>query len=99
MGPVFVVEADGEPIEMVGAVLSTVKVVLSPAAGARLPEVSDAVPDAIEIPRMPLPVMLEMVTVLVVPEPLTAKLPEAEPVECKVILPTAKVLELKLASA
>ena len=36
---------------MVGAVLSTVKVALGPAAGARLPAKSEAVPAAMEIPR------------------------------------------------
>ena len=43
--------------------LSTVKVALGPAAGARLPARSVAVPAAIEIPSVPLPVMLPMVTV------------------------------------
>ena len=47
--------------------LSTVKVALGPAAGARLPARSEAVPAAIEIPRVPLPVMLPMVTVRVSP--------------------------------
>ena len=48
------------------------KVALGPAAGARLPARSEAVPAAIEIPRVPLPVMLLMVTVRVRPEPVTA---------------------------
>ena len=47
------------------------KVALGPAAGARLPARSEAVPAAIEIPRVPLPVMLLMVTVQVRPEPVT----------------------------
>src|SRR5881409_850044 len=37
-----------------GAILSTVKIVLAAAAGALLPAVSVAVPAAIEIPRLPL---------------------------------------------
>ena len=53
---------DGEPTVIVGGVLSTVKVVLGPAAEARFPEVSLAVPAAIEIPKLPLPVMLVRVT-------------------------------------
>ena len=57
---------------MVGAVLSTVKVALGPAAGARLPARSEAVPAAMEIPREPLPVMPPIVTVRVRPEPETA---------------------------
>ena len=59
----------GAPIEIVGAVLSTVKVALGPAAGARLPARSEAVPAAIEIPSVPLPVMPLMVTVRVRPDP------------------------------
>ena len=73
IGPPLVIVADGAPMEIVGAVLSTVKVPLGPAAGARLPARSEAVPAAIEIPRLPLPVMLLIVTVRVRPEPETAK--------------------------
>src|SRR5207247_456253 len=49
-----------------GGVLSTVKVVLGPAAGALLPAVSVAVPAAMEIPRVPSPVIPEIATVRVV---------------------------------
>ena len=41
-------------MEMVGAVLSTVKVALG-AAGAELPALSVAVPAGMEMPRVPLP--------------------------------------------
>ena len=79
----------------VGAVLSTVNVLLGPAAGARLPAVSDAVPDASEIPSVPSPVMLEMVTVrVVVPVPETATDPFAVPVLFRVTLPDASVTVL-----
>ena len=82
-------------MDIVGAVLSTVKVVLAAEAKAVLPTVSVAVPAAMDIPRLPSPVMLEIVTVLVVPVPLTAIAPSASPVLFKVILPVARVLELK----
>jgi hypothetical protein len=61
--------------------LSTVNVVLGPAAGALLPAVSVALPVPMETPRVPLPVMLESVTVrVVVPVPDTAIVAEALPV-------------------
>ena len=71
----------------VGPVLSTVKVALGPAAGARLPARSEAVPAAIEIPREPSPVMLPMVTVRVRPEPETLSVPLAVPVAFRVMFP------------
>jgi len=77
---------------------TTLNVVDGPDAGAVLPARSDAVPAAIEIPNVPVPVMPEMVTVRVVPEPETPMVPDAPPVEFSVILPVASVLELKLAS-
>ncbi len=40
----------------VGAVLSTAKVALGPAAGAELPALSVAVPAGMEMPTVPLPV-------------------------------------------
>ena len=49
--------AEGAPIKMLGAVLSTVKVALGPVAGAGLPAWSVAVPAGIEKPREPSPVM------------------------------------------
>ena len=61
--------------------LSTLKVVLGPAVGAWLAEASLAVPAAMEIPKVPSPVMPEIVTVRVdVPEPDTAMVPLAVPV-------------------
>src|SRR5882724_11420631 len=83
----------------VGAVLSTVKVVLGPAAGALFPAVSVAVPAAMEIPIVPSPVRLESVTVRVVPVPVTAFAAVAVPVVFSVMLAAASVLELKWASA
>jgi hypothetical protein len=83
----------------VGGVLSTLNVVLGPAAGAVLPAVSLAVPAAIEIPRVPSPEMLLIVTVRVVPLPgATAKAPLAVPVLFSVMFPTANVLALKFVS-
>ena len=84
---------------IVGAVLSTVKVVDADEAGAEFPARSVAVPPAIEIPNVPSPVMLEIVTVRVVPEPDTPTVPVAVPVVFNVILPVPSVLELKFASA
>jgi hypothetical protein len=93
-------DADGAPMLIEGTVLSTLNVVLGPAAPAVLPAVSEAVPDAIEMPNVPSPVMLESVTVRVVPEPVTLTDPAlADPVELTVILPVASVLLLKLVSA
>lgn len=83
----------------VGEVLSTVNVVLGPAAGARLPAVSEAVPEAMEIPRVPSPVILESVTVRVVPVPVTPTVALAVPLLLSVMLPATSVLELKLVSA
>ena len=91
----MVSEAEGVPIEIDGAVLSTVKVPLGPAAAAVLPAVSLAVPAAMEMPSVPSPVMLERVTVRVEPEPETLTLlAEAEPVEFTVTLPELSVMEL-----
>src|SRR5213592_1562151 len=84
---------------MAGPPLSTVNVALGPAAGAVLPAVSVAVPAAIEMPSVPLPVMLESVTVRGVPLPVTAIDAVAVPVVFSVISPTASVLELKFVSA
>ena len=84
---------------MVGGVLSTTKVALGPAAGARLPALSTAVPAAIEIPKLPLPVMSSMRTVRVRPTPETKTTPLAVPVSFSVMFAGAKVLALKFASA
>ena len=76
----------------VGGVLSTVNVVDAPIALDVLPAVSDAVPAAIDIPKVPSPVMFEIVTALVaVPEPVTATVPFAVPVLFKVTFPFARV--------
>jgi hypothetical protein len=55
-------ETDGAPMVMAGAVLSTVKVPLV-APGAEFPAESVALLDATLIPRVPLPLALERVTV------------------------------------
>src|SRR2546423_13603447 len=73
----LVLLADGAEILIVGAVLFTVRVALGRADGARFPAVSLAVPAAIEIPKVPLPVMLEIVTVRVSPLPETPIVPLA----------------------
>src|SRR5205814_6226603 len=82
-----------------GAVLSTVNVALGPAAGALFPAVSVAVPAAMEMPSVPSPVMLDSVTVRVLPVPVTPIDAVAVPVVFSVILPTPSVLALKFASA
>jgi len=80
---------------VVGAVLSTVNVAPGPAARAGLPAVSVAVPAAMEIPRVPSPLMLDRVTVrVVVPVPLTATDAVAVPVVLRVMLLSANVTEL-----
>ena len=95
----MVILNDGLPMAIVGAVLSTVNVVEADEAGAEFPARSVAVPAAIEMPKVPLPVIPEIVTVRVVPEPVTPTVPLAVFVLFSVILPGASVLELKLASA
>ena len=63
-----------------GTVLSTTTVALGPEAGASEPSLV-AVPAASEMLRLPLPLMLERVTVrLEVPDPVTATLALAVPV-------------------
>jgi hypothetical protein len=72
---------DGVPIEISGAVLSTVIAVLGPAAGALFPTASVAVAAAIEIVTVPSPVQEESVTVGVAVDPLvTRRLHDAVPV-------------------
>ena len=94
-----VVAADGLPMAIVGAVLSTTKVELGPDPDAKWPTVSEAVPEAIEIPNVPSPEMPDNVTVRVVPLPETT-MPEAVAllVLTKVMLPADKVAPLKLGS-
>src|SRR5258708_2798888 len=84
---------------MTGPPLSTVNGVLGPAAGAVLPAVSVAVPAAMEIPRVPLPVRLQNVTVRVVPPPPTPLDAVALPLLFSVISPTPSVLALRFESA
>ena len=87
---------------MVGGVVSTRKVALGPAAGARFPAVSEAVLAAMEIFRVPVPEpppeIAEMVTVRVLPVPVTLTVPLAVPVGVRVIFAGTKVLDAKLAS-
>jgi len=83
---------------MVGRMLSQVKTALGPAAGALLPDLSVAVPSGMEMPRVPSPLMALMVTVRVVPVPVTATVPLAVPVLFRVMFAGTRVLELKFAS-
>jgi hypothetical protein len=82
---------------MVGC--TTLKVVEAPEAAAEFPARSVAVPEAMEMPSVPTPVMLEIVTVYDFAEPDNATVPLALPVLFKVIFPSASVLPLKFASA
>lgn len=91
----LVIDREGEPIETVGAVLSTIKVVLAGVEVAiGLPAASLAVVEAIVIPKVPLPLMPEMViTLVLVPDPETppTKVPVAVPVTFSVMLVVASV--------
>ena len=90
----FAFATEGAPIETVGAVLSSAKVVEGPAAAVVFPEASTAVPAAIEIPPDPSPEQLDRVTVLVdVPAPLTAAEQVAVPEVLTVRSPLAKLIE------
>lgn len=83
---------DGADMDTVGGVLSTVKVVLAAGAAAVLPAVSEAVPAARVMPRVPSPVMPLIVTVLdPVPAPDTVAVPSAVPVLLSVIFPSASI--------
>ena len=75
--------------------LCTVNVVERAVEGARFPAVSLAVALAIEMPMVPKPVMLEIVTVLVVPLPVTPINPVAVPVLWRAMSPTDRVEALK----
>jgi hypothetical protein len=82
-------------MEMVGPVLSTIKVALGPAAAAVLPAASLAVFAAKEMPKVPLPVIALILTVLVaVPLPKTDTVPVAVPVVFKVTSVGAKLTVL-----
>ena len=76
-----------------GAVLSTVTAALGPAAPATLPAASTAVPPAIEMLRVPSPVIVESVTLRVVAfVPTVTSAAAAFPVELIVISLTCKVI-------
>ena len=84
---------------IVGAVLSTVKVVLLPETGAVLPAMSMAVPATIVMPNEPSPTILLIVTVRELPEPdSTPTVPFAVPDLFNAISPTVNVLALKFIS-
>ena len=73
--------AEGAPITTTGGVLSTLNVALGPQAGALPPPLPVAVPAAMDMPMVPSPVILLIVTVRVVlPEPVTETVPLAVPV-------------------
>ena len=97
-GPAGREDAEGAAIAMVGAVLSTVKVVLGPAAGASC-RPGPGGPRRDGNPQGAVALMLLMVTVRVWPEPETLSVPLAVPVLFRVMFPAARVLELKFASA
>jgi len=94
----LVLVVDGRPILMVGGLLSTVKLALGAVAGARFPAISLEVPAARVIPRAPLPLMALMVTVRVLPDPVTATAPVAVPVALRVISAGARVIAPRLVS-
>ena len=86
---------DGDPIETVGAVLSSVKVVDGPTAAAVFPAASEAEAAATEIPTAPSPEQDVRVTVrVVVPAPLTAAEQVAVPEVFTVISPFARLTEV-----
>ena len=77
----FALVAEGAPIAIVGAVLSSMKVVDGPALKLRFPEASLALPDAIVMPIVPSPEQDASVTVRVAaPAPLTVAVQAAVPV-------------------
>ncbi len=92
---VDVLLAEGDPNVIEGPKLSTVNVVLGPADGDKFPTLSDEVPLAIEMPKLPLPVILEIVTVLlVVPDPEIDMVPFAVPVLFNVTFDELKVIKV-----
>ncbi len=85
---------DGELIETVGAVLSTVIKVFETAPADKFPAESDAVPSAKLIPSVPVPVMPEIVIVLeAFPLPETAMVPFAVPVLRRFTFDSARLIE------
>jgi hypothetical protein len=90
-GPPRVTLPEGAPMDALGSVLLTRKVVLVGAAGAVLPAASVAVPDAMEIASVPSPVMEPMLTVrCALPLPETLTTPFALPVFTRVMFPAAR---------
>ena len=84
-GPEEVDVTDGDPITSDGTGFVTANVELAPVADAE-PVEFEAVPAAMEMPRVPLPVISDIVTVRVdVPDPLTETVPLAVPVLLTVI--------------
>ena len=93
MSAFFAEDFEAVPMLTVGSVVSTLNVVLGPAAVAELPALSEAVPDAMEIPRVPSPEIPVIVTValLVLPFVTTTLDALAVPVLLSVILPFSKL--------
>jgi len=96
--PIVVVKAEGVSAVVIVDV-TTLKVAEAPEAGAVFPAWSMAVPVAIEMPKVPAPVMPEMLTVYEVPDPDSPTVPLAVPVVFSVIFDKTRLLELKFASA
>ena len=91
-GPVFAFATLGALIEIVGGILSTLKVVEALDAAVVLPAASEATPAATVMPNVPSPVIELMVTVApVAVTPETPIVPSAVKVLFKVIFPAAKV--------
>ena len=84
---------EGGLMVTVGGVFPTAKVPLGPAAEAKFPARSLAVPAAIEMPNVPSPVIPETVTVRVVPLPLIPSVPLAVPVLFNVTAEALNVLD------
>ena len=84
---------------IVGGMVSTEKVALGSAAGARFPARSLAVPAVMDIPRVPFPLIELMVTLRVMPLTVsTDTVPVAVPVLFSFTFAAIKVLALKFAS-
>ena len=93
--PALLTSADeGAPIESVGAVLSTLKVVEGPAPESALAALSVLVAAATVIPTVPFPLQEERETVRAeVPVPLTASVQSAVPVLLSVTSPTTSATD------
>ncbi len=90
-GPVLVTVAEGALIVSFGTVLTTANVLLGPAP-AHAPAILLAVPGSTLIPRVPSPVIAEIITVLVFPVPVTVTVPLVLPVLFRVILAAERVM-------